>query len=451
MKWAALALLIVLVPALGLWLRSQPKSAPFAWGLLTFLPFVLTPWHLLMAPYSTPLWGGFVKGWEITALDALALAILLGSRQQWRGMVLIVPFILYLLAVVIALPQARFGNLALSYPIQLFRVGLVFLAVAQVAQLKKGEQALLTGLVAGLVLQAVHALLARSGGALQTGGSLGHQNLLGFMSHMALMPAFAMLLAGRYKFTSLIGVLAGLIVVALTASRATILIAGFGLGLVLASSLVLRFSGRKALIAVAGLAAMAFATVAAFNSLERRFAAQGRMELFEEDSQRIAFAKAAGLMIESKPLGVGPNHYVFIANTEGYSARAGVNWSTSNRSAIVHNAFLLVWAETGHLGLLTFVGLLGAAIWYAFSNAIRFRRDPEADMLIASGVAMMCIAIHSYVEWVLVLYPAQYLFASTLGMIAASRMRVRSLPRGVVVPSPEPRPSPADRAIPLRA
>jgi O-antigen ligase len=175
------------------------------------------------------------------------------------------------------------------------------------------------------------------------------------------------------------------------------------------------------------------------------------MELFEEDSQRIAFAKAAGLMIESKPLGVGPNHYVFIANTEGYSARAGVNWSTSNRSAIVHNAFLLVWAETGHLGLLTFVGLLGAAIWYAFSNAIRFRRDPEADMLIASGVAMMCIAIHSYVEWVLVLYPAQYLFASTLGMIAASRMRVRSLPRGVVVPSPEPRPSPADRAIPLRA
>lgn len=426
MKWAALALLLLMVPALAAWLRTNPKQAVILWGGLTFLPFVLTPWHMMMAMYSMPLWGGFVKGWEVTVLDALALAIILGTRNSWRGMVLVVPFALYFLAVLVAVMQARFGNIALGYPVQLFRVGLVFLAAAQVVRMDKGERALVTGLVLGLMVQALYALGARAGGALQTGGSLGHQNLLGFVSHMAVMPAFAMLLAGRYKKTALVGVVSGLIVVALTASRGTIVISGFGMMLVLILSLVLRFSGRKAMVAVGGIAALAVGSFFALESLERRFAVQGQMALFEEDSQRVAFEKAAFLMIESKPLGVGPNHYVFVANTEGYSIQAGVNWSASNRAAIVHNAFLLVWVETGLFGLITLICVLGSAIWYAFSMAIRSRRRPEADMFVATGVAMVCITIHSFVEWMLVIYPAQYLVACMLGIISGLCMRVRA-------------------------
>lgn len=426
MKWLALGLLLMMVPALAAWLRTNPRQAAVLWGALTFLPFVLTPWHMTMATYSMPFWGGFVKGWEFTVLDAIALAVLFGTRSKWRGMVLAVPFALYLFAVLVAIYQARFGNIAFGYPIQLVRVGLVFLAVAQVARMDGGEKALVTGLVVGLTVQAIYAIGARASGALQTGGSLGHQNLLGFVSHMAVMPAFAMLLAGRYKKTALLGVVSGLIVVALTASRATIVVSGVGMILVLILSLSLRFTPRKAMVAVGGLVALTVGSIFAYQSLERRFAVQGKMALFEEDSQRPAFEKAAFMMIESHPLGVGPNHYVFVANTEGYSARAGVNWSTGNRSANVHNAFLLVWVETGLLGLITLIGLLGAGIWYAFSNAIKTRRKPEADMFIAIGVALICISIHSLVEWVLVVYPAQYLFGGMFGIVAGLVMRVRS-------------------------
>jgi O-antigen ligase len=400
-----------------------------AWAFLTFLPFVIAPWNLIISPYAIPMWSGFVKGWQVSVLDALAIGILLGSRRRWRGMILLVPFGLLLLAVFLAVLQARFPNYALSYAIQLCRVAVVFLAVAQVAKMENGERALFTGLVAGLAVQALSALWDRAGGALQTGGSLGHQNLLGFVSHMAVMPAFAMLLAGRYKKTALLGVVSGLLVVALTASRATILIAGFGISLVLILSLVLRFSSRKAMVAVGGVAALAAGSLFAIESLERRFAVQGQVAFFEEDSQRIAFAEAARMMIESEPLGVGPNHYAFISNTEGYSDRAGVNWSQSNRLALVHNGFLLVWAETGLFGIVTLVGLLGSAMWYAFLTAVQSRRRPEADMLIASGVAMICIAIHSLVEWMLVIYSSQYLLACTLGMIAGLRMRVRGAVR----------------------
>ncbi|NJC04499.1 O-antigen ligase [Sphingomonas kaistensis] len=426
MKWAALALLLLMVPALAAWLRTNPNLAVVLWGGLTFLPFVLTPWHMLMATYSMPFWSGYVKGWEVTALDALALAILFGTRNRWRGMVLVVPFALYFLAVLVAVMQARFGTIAFGYPVQLIRVALVFLAVAQVARMDRGERALVTGLILGLTVQALYALWARAGGALQTGGSMGHQNLLGFASHMAVMPAFAMLLAGRYTKTALLGVVSGLVVVALTASRGTIIISGFGMVLVLVLSLGLRFSGRKAIVAMGGVAALAVGSYFAFESLNRRFAVQGQMALFEEDAQRPAFEKAAYLMIENRPFGVGPNHYVFVANTEGYSARAGVDWSTGNRSANVHNAFLLVWVETGLLGLITLIALLGSAIWHAFSKAMKWRRRPEADMFIATGVAIVCISIHSFVEWVLVMYSAQYLIACTLGMIAGMSMRLRA-------------------------
>ena len=423
MKWIALALFLIGAPILAAWLRTKPKQAPIIWGLLTFLPFVLGPWHLIVAPHSTPLWSGYVKGWEVSLLDAIAVGVIFGTRERWPKLILLIPFLAYLVAAILAVFQARFPNLALSYPIQLARVGLVFLAVARAVMQERGERAVLTGLILGLTLQAGYAIVARAGGALQTGGSLGHQNMLGFVSHMALMPAFAMLLSGRRQGVALLGVLAGVVVVILTASRATIVLAGFGLALTLLVSVALRFTGRKAMVAVFGVLLLAGSFPFARASLERRLSAQGSTFL-AEDNQRVAFEQAARDMMSSKPFGVGPNHYVFVANTEGYSARAGVNFAMGNRSANVHNSYLLVGAETGYPGLLAMVILLGCAIWYAFSNAIRYRRDPSADILVGVGCGLVAMSLHGLLEWMFVVYPTEYLFAGSLGLIAGIRGRL---------------------------
>lgn len=422
MKWAALALILIAGPVLAAWLRTNPRQAPWLWGMLTFLPFVLGPWHLDVAPYATPMWSGYVKGWEVSLLDAVAFAILVGTRGRWPKLVLILPLLAYLFAACLSVLQARFPALAVSYVVQLARILLVFLAAARVARMEQGERALLTGLILGLAVQAGYAIWARVNGALQTGGSLGHQNLLGFVSHMALMPAFAMFLAVRWPGRALLGVVAGLIVVALTASRATIALAGLGLMLTLLLSLGLRFTGRKAMVGVAALVLVAVSIPLAQAALERRFQAQNSTFL-TEDSERIAFERAAKAMMSANPWGVGPNHYVFISNTEGYSSAAGVNWSFGNRSAHVHNTYLLVGAESGYPGLLTLILLLGSAIFYAFNTAFRFRHQPGAEVLVGVGAGLVAIVLHGFVEWMFVVYPTQYVFAASLGLITGMRSR----------------------------
>jgi O-antigen ligase len=408
------------IPALTAWLRSNPRQAPWLWSLLTFLPFVISPWHLSAAPYATPYWSGYVKGWEITALDAVALSILLGTRARWPRLYLITPFLLYIFVVLLAVFQAKFGALAFSYVFQLVRVFILFLAAHRVAASPEGEYALLRGLILGLCVQAGYALWAKAGGALQTGGSLGHQNLLGFVSHMALMPALALFLSGRSSRLAFAGVVAGLIAVILTASRATIAFSAVGLVLTLLGCISLGFTARKAMVGAVGALVLLASIPLANATLEQRFAVQ-RTSFLEEDREREAFEEAALAMLAAKPMGVGPNHYVFIANTEGYSARAGVSWAFGSRSTNVHNSYLLVAAETGYLGLTAFLGLIGTALAYAFHTAIRYRRQAGSERLIGLGCGILALSLHAIFEWMFVVFPAQYLFAATLGLIAGRR------------------------------
>ena len=422
MKWIFLVLILVAAPTIAGWLKTKPRGAPIVWGLLGFLPFVLGPWHLSVAPYSTAGWPGYVKGWEVSLLDAVAIGVIFGTRDRWPKPTLVLPFLAYIFAVLIAVYQAEFGKLAFSYAFQLIRVFLVFLAVSRVTVTERGEKAVLTGLVLGLVVQAGYAIVARAGGALQTGGSLGHQNLLGFVSHMVLMPAFALFLAGRWQRIAIPGILCGLIVVILTASRATIAFSAVGLGLTLLLSMAFHFTGRKAVLGAVAVVLLAASYPLAQASLNRRFETS-KMAFFDEDKEREAFAKAAHAMISDHPMGIGPNHYVVTANTQGYSARAGVNWQSGSRATNVHNSYLLVNAETGYFGLFTMVFLLGSAIWYALSTAYRYRRQPGAEVLIGLGCGILAMSIHGLYEWMFVVYPTQYVLAGSLGLIAGLRSR----------------------------
>lgn len=422
MKWVFLALMIAAATAISGWLRSKPKNAPVVWGLLGFLPFVLSPWHLIVAPYSTPLWPGFVKGWEFSALDAVAIAILVGTRVKSPRLIFAIPFFIYLGAVAIAVFQAKFGKLALAYVIQLVRIFIVYIAVSRVVTSDRGERAVLVGLVLGLSVQAGYAIWARAGGALQTGGSLGHQNLLGFMSHMVLLPSFALFLSGRSQRIALLGVIAGLTVVILTASRATIAFSAIGLVLTMIMSMGMKFTGRKALYAAVGIVLLGASYPLARASLDRRFEVQ-KLEFFDENQERDAFMKAARAMLSDNPMGVGPNHYVYVANMEGYSARAGVAWQATSRGTSVHNSFMLALVETGYLGLITLLVLLASAIWYAFATCFRFRDRPGAELLIGVGCAIVAICLHGLYEWMFLVFPTQYLFGISLGLITGVRSR----------------------------
>jgi O-antigen ligase len=368
------------------------------------------------------MWSGYVKGWQFTALDAVAIAILFGQRGKWQRPYLVLPILLYLFAVAISVLQAKFGALASSYLVQLIRVLIVFLAIGRIATKSEGERALAMGLVTGLCVQLVYALMEKAGGALQTGGSLGHQNLLGFVSHFALMPCLALLLSGRSTKMALIGVVAGVTLVALTASRATIAFSAIGVAITMLLCLTLRFSSRKLAIGAGAFVLLLGMIPFAYATLERRLEVKNQT-FFQEDLEREAFAEAAENMIVSNPLGVGPNHYVFIANTEGYSDRAGVTWASGSRSTNVHNSYLLIAAESGYFGIFAFLAMLGSAIFYAFGSAIRFRNLEGSEIMVGLGVAVVAASLHAMYEWMYVIFPSQYLLAAVLGMIAGVRTR----------------------------
>ncbi len=81
---------------------------------------------------------------------------------------------------------------------------------------------------------------------------------------------------------------------------------------------------------------------------------------------RLPLMKMAWLMIAANPfLGVGVNNYAM--NISNYI----IPELSHGFVYVVHNKYLLVWAETGLGGILTFLGFLGLSIWRGYKNWTR--------------------------------------------------------------------------------
>ena len=75
-----------------------------------------------------------------------------------------------------------------------------------------------------------------------------------------------------------------------------------------------------------------------------------------------------------------------VANGGGYNNEAGVAWAAGSDSALVHNIYLLVGAETGYLGLLAFL-FVYPPLAVAFRCGWRMDGDPRGDFT-GLGVAL---------------------------------------------------------------
>lgn len=430
MKWIVLVAFIVIG---GAWVNflHNDRRAPFVTGaLIGFLPFVIGPWHLMVSPYAIPMWNGFCKGWDVTLIDVLSIATLMSGRFRIRDLPLQWPLLLYIGAVAITVPLAKYPMFAAAYPFQLVRILLAFLAVARLASQEDGARGVFNGMVAGLTLQGIFALQARAGGAIQSGGSFGHQNMLGYVTYMILLPAFGLMLAGgRWQRFATLGVVAGAGVIIVTASRATIMIAAVGVVATYLLCAVINWNGRKGVFGFITVALMILAIPLAQQSLGRRFAAQGGGQLFGADKEREQFESAAKAIIHDHPLGVGPSHYVYTANLGGYNNRAKITWAQGSRSANVHNSYLLIEAETGFLGLLTFIGLLGGTFLGCLSAARKYRTRGYSELITGVGCAVLCVGLHSKFEWVFVTFQAQYVLVAAIGLAAGCIIQSRVPPR----------------------
>jgi putative inorganic carbon (hco3(-)) transporter len=115
-------------------------------------------------------------------------------------------------------------------------------------------------------------------------------------------------------------------------------------------------------------------------------------------SSRLTMAKAALAIIQDNPVvGVGLNNYALVSPR--YDRADAASWN--HFTPIVHNAYLLIGAETGLIGLaafLVFLAILMIQAWQIINRA-----TSETMWVAGVGIlgALIAMAIHSMVDYVL--------------------------------------------------
>ncbi|WP_205481684.1 O-antigen ligase family protein [Sphingomonas arenae] len=422
MKWIFILFLLGFTPALAAYLRGQPRYLPHACFAMAGMLFFLDP-YLYVAPVSWPAWPGPVKGVEVSLIDGVAIAIIAATQGRARTPLLLkIGIAIFGTALVVSIFAGQQKWPSFFYAWQVLRAVLVYVAVSRAAAAdERVPIAILSGLAVGVFINCLTAVQQFLGGDIQAGGRMGHQNLLGMMTHFAVMPAFALLLGGRRTLLAAAIVAAGAVIAIVGGSRATIGL--FGLGLVVTTLLSMRnhMTGRKGVFAGVAVATLVLAAPVMMWAVDRRSEASKA----SSNQERQAFINAAKMMIADHPLGVGGNQYVLVANIGGYSGRAGVAWNAGNRAAPVHNLYYLTTAELGYLGLAGLLTIIVALVQYGLASLRRVSGE-RADFAVGATAVMIVVAAHSYYEYITVTFYVQYL----LGMMAGILVGVTSAVTG---------------------
>jgi O-antigen ligase len=408
---------MALASPLSVWIRNNPNHRLKFWALLGFLPFVIDYFHLYMALDSTPDWGGYVKGAELSALDLLAFCLYLSLPQKRNPLPFRYAMAAYAVAAGLSAIQALQPMEVIFYLWQLARMCLVYATVSRGCEDQRTVWALMRGMTAAVILELVFVVWQRFGlGHTQPSGTIVHQNLLGVMLHPIILTFFALMLSGRQWIWPALTVGAGVFIDISTASRGTVGLAAIGFLMVFLLSGIRKWTPRKAVILVLGAAALVALVPVVQMAFEGRFDA---VPLDESYDERSAYLNAAEMMIADHPFGVGANHFAVIGNIGHYYENSGVGAYASGRAGNVHNIYYLVAAESGYLGIATLLILLGAPLLVVFRCILRYRGDVRGELLLGLGCGLLIMYAHSWVEWILAAFSGQYMLAITFGLIAA--------------------------------
>lgn len=422
MKYLGLLIIIGLVPVLVAMISSGAAGRRAVAFLFGAIPLFLHAAHITVAPVSWPYWPGYVKGIEFSLVDSFAVAVLLTIGGTRASANYLVPFAL----LIVLAAASSFGTIAPTAALfvawQTLKTGLIYIAATRLAATPDGIRALIGGMIVGLGCNALWATVQHVQGVYQAPGLFDHQNSLGMVAHFVALPAAALFVADGRARWALLGVAAAGMAAIFGASRATIGLEAAGLAMLIVTIAVFWPTPRGFALLAAGAVALAAVSPLAYKALAPRWASVQNMDYDE----RAAFNRAASAMLHDHPFGVGANHYVIVANTQGYSNRGAVTWATGSRSAHVHNAYLLTAAEMGYLALVPFVWLsvltaLGGIVWCFRSTDKRL-----SIMLLGTCTAQLVVAVHNWFEWVFVTYAIQAMFCLNLGIMSGLIGQIRT-------------------------
>ena len=417
MKYIALCIGLMGVIPLSVLLRGNAFIRNKFWVLLGIIPFItkvvplfdvaLITWH--------EFWNGYVPGLQVSAIDLIAVAIYFTVKHQTNSIRYHFPFLLYLTAISLSILQADMPLASVFYVWQFLRIYFLTIVIAKACTEQTVPLQLLKGLAIGIAIQIVVVLYQKFGlKMIQPTGTFVHQNTLGLIMQLVVMPHFALLMAGQRGLQNAMTPIVGLVIASVIASRAALGFATMGVGATYALSTLRQRTGWKAVLGIGGVLMVAILAPIAYSSFEKRFEAAPLME--DEYDERAAFNRTALAILADRPFGVGANHYPYVGKHYGYSIRSGVAPTEGSLNNIVHNAYYLNAAEAGYLGFIAFTLLIVFPIWIAFRYSWMAPRDTRGDLLLGLGAAMATVALHSLLEYIIVIQEVQYVLAIIFGM-----------------------------------
>ncbi|MFB0875132.1 MULTISPECIES: O-antigen ligase family protein [unclassified Sphingobium] len=400
----------------GLWASGNPRLACL-WGVGLTAPLAIAKRFSPM-----PHMGG-AGAYAIEAVDIFLAALALFQLRDGIRMRLPLPALCWAGMILLGLLDALAGpwrQLALAEAAQMAKSLFLFLILA--AELVRVPRFLhlFASLCCGLLLQSAvgiaqyvkrgdiglqmlgeatmttldyanRATYMDGGATFRVGGLLGHPNILaGFLAMLAPMLLAMLMTRLTLPAKAAIGAVLGLSLLALllTLSRSGWL--AFALALPVAIGLMLRDrASRRRTLAVTALAGTIglIAALAAAPAIVRRFTRSdpGAVDF------RWEWMGVAWDMVRDHPLtGVGLNSFVYHlpgrtahGGAEGLTRSFGANWP------VVHDIYLLIWAEQGTIGLALFLLMLALMLRTGWRNA-RARVDPMLHALNAGALAGLC-------------------------------------------------------------
>ena len=258
-------------------------------------------------------------------------------------------------------------------------------------------------------------------------GTIGHPNILAYYFEMLVPLMFAMFLAeerGWLRLWYLLALMCGLGGLHTTLSRGGWLTVPVSLFLVFVAVYKPRFTRLKmhGFLALALVCGVIFFWLV-YPTVEKRL----NFTDFGAAKSRMPLNRAAFSVIKQFPVtGVGLNNLARVFRT--YDTTGG-SALLAGGTHVVHNMFLCVWAETGTIGIATFLWMFVAAFVVALKYFSRVP-DRERAILIGAAAGLLAQMIHGLFDpGFRILMNVSMLFYSLLGLIGAVAVQYRDAGR----------------------
>lgn len=446
-----LALLLYggLAPVLGGWLSSRRvwQRATFA---LMLVMTALRPGNFMLMIDSIETYRGHTKGFEISLIEVLALALIIAVRKSSKGTR---PFIvsgitLYLLWCAVSLCSA-FSSFEPGYAFmaasRFVKGALTFTAAAMYLR-DETDLKWAVGALAGALFH--HGLLCLKmrllDGQWQVKGWFEHQNPMAMWCYMGALPvlaaAFWQGVRGRLLWLCVAGIGGATLCILLSVSRAALGAFAMGAVILFALAWLRGANARMTGFSIAAAIGAFLASTFAMNSMNARLNEVKQSSQETEFDLRDILNQQSGAMLRDHPLlGVGWNNFG-IANSRGRGDRYSEileEWDKDRGFTIYDENYYanpltesLYWlwlAETGWLGFGAFAAFVATTLWIALRNAIAHRGTLMGSVAAALFVALTICYAHGTVERILTQTKNLSQWLMLAGMVAGMELNRRSV------------------------